>query len=160
MLDGMFVLFICLLHLYLCMDFFPPPAPLPPRPPFMTTLFPPRTSTCFDLLLLFISPRPFLISLLLSFCLLPFVGLRLSAPCPVAAGCRLGPYSVSGKVAPQLAACPTRGPSLPGRATHTFAPPLPLLQHSALAGSRLPGRHGKVNSSGEKTPISFSLIYS
>lgn len=49
-------------------------------------------------------------------------GFCLSAPCPVAEGSRLGPSSVSGKVALQLAACPTIGPSPPGRAIHTSAP--------------------------------------
>lgn len=83
---------------------------------------------------------------------------RLSAPCPVAVESRLGPSSVSGKVALQLAACPTRGLSLPGLATHTSAPPLPRLRHSAPAGSQLLDRHSKVNSS-EGTrqihPVSF-----
>lgn len=79
--------------------------------------------------------------------------LCLSALCPVAEGFRLGPSSVSGKVALQLAACPIRGLSLLGHVTHTSAPPLPLLQHNALAGSQLLDRHLKVNSRGSKIQI-------
>ncbi|TKS69707.1 disintegrin and metalloproteinase with thrombospondin motifs 18 [Collichthys lucidus] len=59
------------------------------------------------------------------------------ALCLVAEESRLGPSNVSAKVAPQLAACPTRGLSLLGLATHTSALPLPLLRHNAQAGSRL-----------------------
>lgn len=64
---------------------------------------------------------------------LPPLFLRVSAPCPVEEESRLGPSSVSGRVAPQLAACPTRDPSLPGLATLSSALLLPLPLHKALA---------------------------
>lgn len=63
--------------------------------------------------------------------------LYLSALCPAVEGSRLDPSSVSGKVTLHLAACPIRGPSLPGRATLTSVPPPFLLQHYAPAGSQM-----------------------
>lgn len=112
---------------------------------FMMIPFSPRASA-FDLLPLFISPCLFLTSshsalLFVSVSLLFLSCHHVSALCPVAEESRLGPSSVSGKVAPQLAACPTRGPSLPGLATHSSAPLLPQPQHKALAGSQLLDRH-------------------
>lgn len=59
--------------------------------------------------------------------------LCLSALYPVEEGFRHEPSSVSSKVAPQPAVQPTRGPSLLGPATQTFAPRLPQLRHLTLA---------------------------
>ena len=59
--------------------------------------------------------------------------LRVSAQCPVEEESRLGPSSVFGRVALQLAACPSRDLSLPGLATLSSAPLPPLSLHKALA---------------------------
>lgn len=120
--------------------------PPPSSAPFMMIPFSPCAST-FDLRLLFISPCLFFLSYLspsspfVSVSLPSLSGLRVSAPCPAVEESRLGPSSVSGKVALQLAACHTRGLSLRGRATHTSAPLLPRLRRNGPAGSHLPDPH-------------------
>lgn len=68
-----------------------------------------------------------------SFVPLSLLFLRVSAQCPVEEESRLGPSSVSVRVAPQLAACPTRDLSLPGLATLSSAPLPPLSLHKAPA---------------------------
>lgn len=77
-----------------------------------------------------------------SFAPLPPLFLRVSAQCPVEEESRLGPSSVSGRVAPQLAACPTRDLTLPGLATLSSAPLPPLALHKAPARPQ----YRKVNS--------------
>lgn len=146
MLDGMFVFFISSLSLH---RLFPPPFPLPPLRFFYDDSVSPRASP-FDLLPLFISlclplisSHQFFFSFLFfrSLCRFHF-STGASAPCPVAEGSRLGPSSVSDKVAPQLAACPIRDLSLPGHVTPSSALPLPRPQHRALAAlSQLEDQH-------------------
>lgn len=92
--------------------------------------FPPSLDCSFSWQFLFLqawSPTLYLCGTF-SCCIICFC---LSVLFPVAGGSRPGPSSVSGRAAPQPAACPTRGLSLPGRATHTSAPLLPLLRHIA-----------------------------
>lgn len=145
MLDGMFVFFICSLSRHRLFIHLSPP-------------FPARfTMMMFDLLPLFITLWLFLLSLLLFVSLLFPSCLCVSALCLVAEESRLGPSNVSAKVAPQLAACPTRGLSLLGLATHTSALPLPLLRHNAQAGSQLLDRPWKVNSSDKFNQFHFLI---
>lgn len=144
MLDGMFVFFICSWSLF---GLF-----LHPFPCLLCSLY---DKSFLSLRCSVWSPSPIYIPALH---LIPpflfFLSLCCSSPAsclsalyPVAEGFRLGLSSVCGKVVLQLAACPTRGLSLLGRATHTSAPPLHQLRHNALAGSQLLDRHRKVNSS-------------
>lgn len=153
MLDGMFVFFISSLSLH---RLFPPPFPLPPLRFLWWFCFSPRL-TVWSPSPIYISvpPSDFFSSVFFSFlffrslCRFLFTT-GASAPCPVAEGSRLGPSSVSDKVALQLAACPIRDPSLPGRVTPSSALPLPRPQHRALAAlSQLEDQHWKVNSSEE-----------
>lgn len=149
MQDGMFVFFICSLplrRLFLHQSL--PPPPLPCYDESFSSLHfsvcsPPPIYICvtlsdFHSVLLFVWT-----SLLLLSCH------NLSAPYPAVEESRLGPSSVSDKVALQLAACPTRGPSLPGLATHNIVllqpRPQPQPQHKALVGSGLWGQLLKVN---------------
>lgn len=155
MLDGMFVFFICSLS--------PHRLFLHPFPSLLCAF---NDDSFFALRFSAWSPSPIYIPApSSSHSALRFVSVsvsflschRVSALYPVAGESRLGPSSVSGKVGPQLAACPTRGPSLPGLATHSSAPLPPRPQHKALEGSQLSDQHWKVNS-WEKKINSSSLV--
>lgn len=78
----------------------------------------------------------------------PYSHPTVSAPCPAEAESRPGPSSVSGRVAPQLAARPTRDLSLPGPATLSSAPPPPPPPHRARARPQ----YSKVNPLPEGRP--------
>lgn len=146
MQDGMFVFFICSLSLHRL--FLHPSLPPPLLCDFMMNPFPPCTLV-LHLLHLFISVCLFLTSysallFILTSLLFPSC-CNLSALYPVVEESRLGLSSVSGKVALQLAACPTRGPSLPGLVTRNSVLLRPQPQHKALVGSGQLGRLLKVN---------------
>lgn len=147
MQDGMFVFFICSLSLHRL--FLHPSLPPPPLwfydESFSSLHFsvwsPPPIYICvpFSDFLFCSSFYLFSTSLLFLSCH------NLSAPYPVVEESRLGPSSVSGKVALQLAACPTRGPSLPGLVTHNSVLLRPQPQRKVLVGSGLLGWLLKVN---------------
>ncbi len=159
MLDGMFVFFICSLSLHRLF--------LHPFPSLLCSFY---DDSIFSLSFSVWSPSPIYMSvpssdfspshsalLFVSVSLLLLSHHRVSALCPVGEESRLGPSSVSGKVALQLAACLTRGPSLLGLATHTSAPLLLRLWHTTPAMSQLLDQQWKVKSSEGKRQI--QLVY-
>ena len=161
MLDGMFVFFICSVSLH---------SPfLHPFPSLLAAFY---DDSLFSSRFNVWSPSPIYICFFsfLNFSLCSsFLSLSVchcvSALCPVAEESRLGPSSVYGKVALQLAACPTRGLSLPGLATHTSALMLPWLRCNGPAGSRLLARHWKVNSCERRrqvhpVPLAYTFEFS